>query len=112
MKNNELRIITITKDINLLIIKSLSNCPKEYIDIKKKVIDELLNYLKDIYIANDISDNNKRKYLKEIVLYKTKYISSLINLLYELKLINNKVYLDISSKIDVLLRLIKGWIKI
>ena len=111
MNEDKLRLITITKDIINTIYKSLLNCPKEHIELKRIVINELCIYLKQIYIANDISNINRKKDLKEEILYKTKYLSSLINMFYEYKLINNKTYLDLGSKLELLLRLLKGWVK-
>lgn len=111
MNEDKLKIITITKRIINKVYKSLLNCPKEHIELKRIIINELCNYLKYIYIANDISNINKKKELKEELLYKTKYISSLINMLYEYKLINNKTYLELGTELELLLRLLKGWIK-
>ena len=112
MNEDKLKLITITKSIINKIYKSLLNCPKEHIELKKIIINELFEYLKQIYIANDISNINKKKELKEEILYKTKYLSSLINILYDNKLINNKTYLELGSDLELLLRLLKGWIKI
>lgn len=112
LNEDKLKLITITKSIINKIYKCLLNCPKEHIELKRIIINELCNYLKQIYIANDISDVNRKKCLKEEILYKTKYICSLINILYENKLLNNRTYLEIGSELELLLRLLKGWVKI
>ena len=111
MNEDKLKLITITKRIINKIYKSILNCPNEHMDLRI-ILNELCIYLKQIYIANDISNINKKKELKEEILYKTKYISSLINMLYENKLINNNIYLEIGSEIELLIKLLKGWIKI
>jgi len=110
--NDKLKLIIITKNIINKIYKALLNCPKIHIELKTIVLNELFTYLKEIYIANDISNIDKKKELKEEILYKTKYISSLINILYDNKLINNKLYLELGSDLELLLRLLKGWTKV
>ena len=112
MNEDKLKLITLTKDINNIVYKSLLNCPKEHIELKRIIINEMCIYIRQIYIANDISNVNKKKDLKEEILYKTKYMSSLVNMLYDYKLINNKIYLELGSKLELLLRLLKGWIKV
>ena len=79
-------------------------------ELKKFLKNKLL--IKNIYIANDISDINKRKELKEEIICNIKYINYLIELLYEYKLISYKRSLEINEKMEVELRLLKGWIKI
>lgn len=110
--NDKLRVITIIKEINNSIYKALLNVPKEHLELKRIVIKEFNNLIKDIYIANDISNINRRKELKEEIICNIKYINYLIELLYEYKLISYKRSLEINEKMEVELRLLKGWIKI
>ena len=110
--NDKLKLITLAKDINNIVYKCLLNVPKEHLELKRIVVRDILHLINNIYIANDISNMDKRKNLKEEILCNIKYTNYLIELLYNYKLIPNQKYLEINDKMEILLRLLKGWIKI
>ena len=111
MVEDKLRIIVIYKSLLNDVYKAMINIPKEHYSLKELIINEMFNYLKELYLANDIIDKNVRIGLKEEAVIKFKYICSLIRILNENKILGEKRYLQISEKEKMILLLLNGWKK-
>lgn len=112
MIEDKLRIIVIYKSLLNDVYKAMINIPKEHYCLKELVINEMFNYLKELYLSNDIINKDVRINLKEKVVIKFKYICSLIRILNENKILGERKYLQISEKEKLILLLFNGWKKI
>lgn len=109
MNEDKLKIILLFKAFFVEIIEILIPCNRSYLELKKIVLYECNTYLKDLYIANDCKDINSRIKKKEELVIRLKHISSLLQILYQLKLIPHKKYLRLGNDLEVILRLMSGW---
>lgn len=107
--NDKLYIIKVYKKILKEVYLSMINIPKVHYSIKELIIDDMYKYLRDLYIANDISDKDIRISKKEELVIRIKYISSLVSTLNEFKVLGEKKYLSINQDLELLLRLMKSW---
>lgn len=112
MVEDKLKIIMFYKEILNEVYSSMINIPKVHCSLKDLVINEMFAYLKELYIANDISDYNVRMVKKEEVIIKFKYICSLIRMLNVNKVLGEQRYLTIVNKEKIMLSLFNGWKKV
>lgn len=111
MVEDKLKIIIFYKEILNEVYSSMINIPKVHYSLKELIINEMFSYLKDLYIANDISDQNVRRVRKEEVIIKFKYICSLIRMLNVNKILGEQRYLKIVNREKIILSLFNGWKK-
>ena len=107
--DDRLQIIKVYKKVLRDVYLSMINIPRVHYSLKELIIQEMYRYLEDLYLANDIRDENLRLIKKEELVIRIKYISSLIGTLNEFKVLGEKKYLSIYQDLELLLRLMKSW---
>lgn len=112
MIGDKLRLTIVYKELLNDVYKAMINIPKEHYCLKELIINEMFNYLKELYLANDISEKDVRLKIKEKVVIKFKYICSLIRILNENNILGEKRYLQISEREKLILLLLNGWNKV
>lgn len=112
MIEDKLKIIIIYKSLLNDIYNAMLNIPKIHYSLKELIINEMFGYLKDLYLANDISNKDVRLQRKEEAVIQFKYICSLIRILNENRVLGESNYLQIAEKEKLILSLLNGWKKV
>jgi hypothetical protein len=111
MKQEKFKVIQFTREIIVTIDKELDNFPKRNIEIKNRIRGNCYDLLEILYEANTASIIERKKELLERAIAKIKVIDYLINISYDSKLISNKKYIKIGTKLDDIIKYITGWYK-
>ena len=100
--------------VKKLILESdtlLSNIPKHDYYSKFKIKDDITNILYLIYLANNIEDTNSRQIYQYDILARISMIDFYLERAYLLKYISQKQLYNYTKKLEVIIKMTKGWIK-
>lgn len=100
--------------VKKLILESdtlLSNIPKHDYYNKNKIKDDITNILYLIYLANNIEDTNSRLKYQYDILARISMIDFYLERAYLLKYISQKQLYNYTKKLEVIIKMTKGWIK-
>ena len=105
--NDRFLVVKYTKEFIYSIDKLVINFPRKEFVIKDRILNDSLDILEMIYIANVNNDNN----LKCNILAKLSMLDFYIERSYKNGLISEKVCKKKSSEINNISKLIYGWLK-
>ena len=100
--------------VKKLILESdtlLSNIPKHDYYNKNKIKDDITNILYLIYLANNTLDTNSRLKYQYDILARISMIDFYLERAYILKYISEKQLYNYTKKLEVIIKMTKGWIK-
>ena len=100
--------------VKKLILESdtlLSNIPKHDYYNKNKIKDDITNLLYLIYLANNTLDTNSRLKYQYDILARISMIDFYLERAYILKYISEKQLYNYTKKLEVIIKMTKGWIK-
>ena len=100
--------------VKKLILESdtlLSNIPKHDYYSKFKIKDDITNILYLIYLANNTLDTNSRLKYQHDILARLSMIDFYLERAYLLKYISQKQLYNYTKKLEVIIKMTKGWIK-
>lgn len=104
--NDKLLIITKIKRTIEYIDKSLENYPHKYMEIKRKLIDNLFELLEYSYMANNDLDRYDNQ---SICIVKVEMIDYYLKLSYKKDIISKKKYESISKHLIELSKMLFSW---
>ena len=109
--NNDFLIVKNMKifinDINSIVI----NYPRYEIVIKNRIQDTSLDILEYIYYANYIKDMDKKNDIRKKILSKISMLDYYLEYSFKKKYISEKLLYKKSNQLDILTKLVYGWIK-
>ena len=105
--NNEFKLIVLFKDYIESFNKYLVNYPNKDI-IRNRIININLDILELIYLTNLLDD---RKDNQVIILSKINMLNYYLEVSLKNKYLSIKVFNNLSNKLEVITKMIYGWIK-
>ena len=108
---DKFKLATLVKKLILESDTLLSNIPKHDYYSKSKIKDDFTNILYLIYLANYIEDTNSRLKYQYDILARLSMIDFYLERAYLLKYISQKQLYNYTKKLEVIIKIIKGWIK-
>lgn len=106
--NDRFLIVKKVKDFIYSIDDFIINFPRKEFTIKDRIINDSMNILELIYIANL---DNEKKELKKIILAKLSMLDFYIERSYKNKIINEKVCKKKCRELENISKLVYGWIR-
>lgn len=109
--NNEFQIVKNMKIFINSIDNIIINYPKKEIIIKNRLLNDSLDILELIYLANYHKDYEKRTDLQKQILSKISMLDFYLERSYKNKYISEKVCLNKTNQLNRITKMIYGWIK-
>ena len=109
MNKEDFKIAENTRKLIMNIFKNYENCPKRFLEIKKKLESTSIELLECVYNANYTKNKeDKEKYYK-LCTSKLKVLDFLINYSSELNMINTKTLSKFSKNLEEITKMLIGW---
>ena len=111
MKEEKFKVIDFIRKLILIVDKELENFPKKELEIKNRMRTSTYDLLEIAYEANSSKNIEYKEKLLNKMIAKVKIIDFLVNFSYDKKLITNKKYLKIATRLDDIAKYTNGWMK-
>ena len=111
MREIKFKVIQFIREFIIIIDKELDNFPKRDIEIKNRIRTNTYDLLEISYEANSAEDKEYKVKLIIKMIAKVKVIDFLINLSYDKKLITEKKYFKLASRLDDIIKFSTGWMR-
>ena len=108
---DKFKLALLVKKLTLESDTLLSNIPKHDYYNKNKIKDDITNLLYLIYLANNTLDTNSRLKYQYDILARISMIDFYLERAYILKYISEKQLYNYTKKLEVIIKMTKGWIK-
>lgn len=109
--NNEFLIVKNMKIFINSIDNIVINYPKKEMVIKNRLLNDSLDILELIYLANYHKDKEKRTDIQKQILSKISMLDFYLERSYQNKYISEKVCLNKGNQLNRITKMIYGWIK-
>lgn len=109
--NDKFKLASLVKKLILDSENLIVNIPKYDYYNRDKFRDDITNILYLIYLANNIEDTNSRLKYQYDVLARLSMIDFYLERAYLLKYISQKQLYNYTQKLEVIIKMTKGWIK-
>ena len=106
--NDRFLIVKYVKEFILSIDDFIINFPRKEFVIKDRIINDSLDILEMIYIANS---DKSRSYLKYDILSKLSMLDFYLERCYKNKIISEKILKKKSNELTNITKLVLGWIR-
>lgn len=110
MKKEKFKVIDHIRQLLIFIDDDLDNFPKKEIELKNRIKNNSFDILELSYEANVTEDINYKKKLIEKILAKIKVTDFLLNVSFDKKLISQKKYIKLATKLDDVTKYSTGWL--
>lgn len=109
--NNEFQIVKNMKIFINSIDNIVINYPKKELIIKNRLLNDSLDILELIYLANYHKDIEKRTDLQKQILSKISMLDFYLERSYKNKYISEKICINKCNQLNRITKMIYGWIK-
>ena len=109
--NDKFKLASVVKKFIIESEDLLANIPRHDFYNRDKFKDEVSNILYLIYLANNIEDKEVRLKYQYDILARVSMIDFYLERAYVLKYISEKQLYNYIKKLEVIIKMTKGWIK-
>ena len=110
IKEEKFKSIQFIRELIIYLENMLENFPKKDMEISRSIKLESYEMLKLAYSANITSDLERRKRDLEQIIVRVKLLDFFVNLSYDKKIINQKKYLKVGTRLDDIIKYVTGWL--
>lgn len=110
IKEEKFKSIQFIRELIIYLENMLENFPKKDMEISRSIKQESYEMLKLAYSANITSDLERRKRDLEQIIVRVKLLDFFVNLSYDKKIINQKKYLKVGTRLDDIIKYVTGWL--
>ena len=108
--DDKFKLIVLIKKFILESEDLLANVPRKDYYNRDKFRDDITNILHLTFLANNIGDKEKRKDYQIDILARLSMIDFYLERAYEYKYISEKMLYKFSKKLEIIVKVTKGWL--